>query len=642
MVIGLLALALPLAIACDRSLEPDSSEGDRAAVNAQELEADVEAPSPISDSPTVVAPSDSLASLPPDVSVSPFPTPTVRPTASPAQERPRPTTVEPTAQPSPDASTEDASGAAMSFTDVTADAGIDYAHVPLRRLFNFAWPGWIAGGAVAEDFDGDGWIDLFILRGAASPALLYMNQGDGTFANEAAPRGAALSTQWGMAAAAADFDNDGDIDIVVTNYMAPHLLLVNLGTGHFESIDTMLLAPSIFVTSPSWGDVDNDGLLELAIGEWAELDTVGQAPGEPLSALDFPYRLLWLYKNKGEGVLEPYQFRTAASDDTDVFAPRFADINGDRLADLTVVSDFNNSQLYLNVGNGKFKNVTATHGIGAEEHGMGSAIGDYDNDGDLDWFVSSILDDSGNMGDKGSVGNRLYRNKGDGSFEDATEGAGVVDGNWGWGASFGDLDNDGDLDLYHVNGWPPPEAEIAELFNDQPARLFQNLGDGTFEDVAASVGADDRGQGRGVILFDYDNDGDLDIFITNNQVLEHDGGSDLRRPGRPVLLRNDTGNGYHWLKVTLEGRPPFHRNGIGSRVYVTAGGRTQMRELHASSNFLTQEPGRIAHFGLGEASVVEEVRAEWVSGDATVMTDVAVDQAISVPGPTGTASPVGP
>ena len=148
--------------------------------------------------------------------------------------------------------------------------------------------------------------------------------------------------------------------------------------------------------------------------------------------------------------------------------------------------------------------------------------------------------------------------------------AGVRDGNWGWAASFGDLDNDGDLDLYHVNGW----GHISPKFRDQPARLFENRGDGTFADIGEAVGADNAGQGRGVILFDYDNDGDLDIFITNNQELSPDGRFLAREPGIPALLRNDTENGNHWLKVTLQGRYPLHHNGIGSRVYVSANGVT--------------------------------------------------------------------
>ena len=520
---------------------------------------------------------------------------------------------------------------AMRFTDVTAESGITYLHAPVKERYSMIEPGWTAGGAVAEDFNGDGWTDLFVLSGGAGSSYLYINQGDGTFVDEGAARGAAVSAEGGMAAGAADYDNDGDIDIVVANALAPHLLLINDGAGHFFVNDTMLTGPWEFVTSPSWGDVDNDGQLELILGEWNPLNKMRRGIREKIEdPVTFP--MLWMYRNAGDGRLEPYQFRTATFIESYILAPRFADLNGDRLADLPVVADFGGSQLYLNVGDGMFENVTATNGTGSDEQGMGSAIGDYDNDGDLDWFVTSIFDASGTPErDWGVTGNRLYRNNGDGGFEDATDEAGVRDGNWGWAASFGDLDNDGDLDLYHVLGWPSvQESTVPGKFNNQPSRLFENLGNGTFVDVAASAGADDRGQGRGVILFDYDNDGDLDIFITNNQHLTVNGSFEFHDPGAPALLRNDTDNGNHWLKVTLDGVPPLHRNGIGSRVYVTIGDQVQMRELHASTNFVAQEPGRVAHFGVGSATIIDEVRAEWVNGDTTVMTDVPVDQQISI------------
>ena len=168
-----------------------------------------------------------------------------------------------------------------------------------------------------------------------------------------------------------------------------------------------------------------------------------------------------------------------------------------------------------------------------------------------------------------------------------------------------------------------------------PSRLFMNLGDTTFAEVAACAGADDTGQGRGMLLFDYDNDGDLDIFIVNNRDMQMVG-DDF--PGTPVLLRNDTDNGNHYLKVTLDGTPPMHRHGIGSRVYVQNGSEQMMRELHASTNYLSQNPGRIAHFGLGASTTADEVRVEWVTGDATVLTAVTADQAISLPSPVATLS----
>ncbi len=547
---------------------------------------------------------------------------------------------------------------AMRFTDVTVQAGITYTHTTPDPLLDKPEPAEMIGGAVAEDFDGDGWVDLFVLRGGESPSLLYMNQRDGTFAEEAQPRGADLPTKVGAAAAAADYDNDGDIDIVVAGQTAPHFLLINSGAAQFTVDTTMLTEPETFATSPSWGDVNNDGMLELALGEWSPIraDAYLQTPSDlrEYRPQDPPPPIAWqqgeplirptpktgasglaplfMYRNIGKGRLELQEFRIVPDIDLWVFAPRFADFNGDGLADLAVVSDFGNSRLYLNAGDGTFGVAAGAEDMLTDENGMGSAIGDYDNDGDLDWFVSSIFDNSGPPNPThGVTGNRLYRNESGAGFTDVTGEAGVRQGSWGWSASFGDLDNDGDLDLFHVNGWIQDKREGDPTeFNDQPAVLFENLGNGGFDEVAEQAGAGNRGQGRGVILFDFDNDGDLDIFITNNHRYIVDGATPNRIPAGPALLRNDTPTENHWLKVTLEGTPPLHRDGIGSRVYVTSGGVTQMRELHASTNYVTQEPGRIAHFGLGAATVIDEVRAEWVNGETDILTNVPADQHISV------------
>jgi hypothetical protein len=156
----------------------------------------------------------------------------------------------------------------MRFTDVTQTAGITYQHVPQEPVLGRLEPADMTGGAVAEDFNGDGWVDLFVLRGGVAPSLLYINQRDGTFSDEAQARNADVPTVVGAAAGAADFDNDGDIDIVVVGQALPHYLLINDGSGHFTVDSTMITSPETFATSPSWGDVDNDGLLELVIGEW--------------------------------------------------------------------------------------------------------------------------------------------------------------------------------------------------------------------------------------------------------------------------------------------------------------------------------------------------------------------------------------
>ena len=536
------------------------------------------------------------------------------------------------------------------FTDVTARAGIFHTHAPPQLLMDKTEPHYMVGGAAAEDFDGDGWVDLFVLRGGEAPSVLYMNMRDGTFRDEAAARGADLPTRYGGGAAAADYDNDGDVDIAVSAMRPPHYLLINDGAGNFSADSATLTEPRMFATSPSWGDLDGDGALELALGAW-DPEAARAYYEATKSANDLPLALgdgaassganetspsLFVYRADERGVLAPYEFREKPATDVWVFAPRFADLNGDGATDLAVVSDYGNSRLYLNAGGGKMRLADGASGALTDENGMGSAIGDYDNDGDLDWFVSSIFGaDDPDRGVFGGTGNRLYRNDGgagaDGglTLSDASASAGVRNGSWGWGASFGDLDNDGDLDIYHVNGWIQPASEGDPLeFHDQPARLFQNLGNGKFIETAAQSGADDGGQGRGVILFDYDNDGDLDIFITNAYEYAADG--ETRNPAAPVLLRNDTDNANNWLKVTLNGAPPHHRHGIGARVYATAGGATMMREIHASTNYAAQEPGRIAHFGLGDVDAVDEIRVEWRNGETTIINDADANRHIEI------------
>ena len=222
----------------------------------------------------------------------------------------------------------------MRFTDVTVQAGLTYRHTVPEPLFGKVEPPEMIGGAVAEDFDGDGWVDLFVLRGGEAPSLLYMNQRDGTFTEEAKARGADLRTKLGAAAAAADYDNDGDIDIVVAKQRAPHLLLINGGTGRFTVDDTMLTEPQTFATSPSWGDVDNDGMLELVLGEWTPptaqaYDTSSNASNDRPPQVGPPkmgvkgLAPLFMYRNTGQGRLELYEFRIAPAVDLWVFAPRF-------------------------------------------------------------------------------------------------------------------------------------------------------------------------------------------------------------------------------------------------------------------------------------------------------------------------------
>jgi hypothetical protein len=493
----------------------------------------------------------------------------------------------------------------MDFTEVTSSAGINHVYVWPDTSNNLT-----VGGATAVDVNGDGWLDIYAVQGDGSGNFLYINDQNGGFTEEAAARGVELNGFKGTGASAADYDNDGDMDIVATIYYDGPRLLINDGTGNFTV--EALAFPNQRVFSSSWGDVDNDGYLELAVAQWMSRTETGPQG-------------LRVYKNNA-GTLSEYEFRTVAFSDEHTFAPRFADLNGDRLSDIHSISDYGESRLYMNVGGGMFDGSAGYGG----DNDMGHAIGDYDKDGDLDIFTTDIEPSGGNT----KSGNTLWNNNGQASFTNVSQTAGIANGGWAWAGSFGDLDLDADLDIYHVNGF----TGDGEIWKDDPHLLFMNNDDGTFTEVANCAGAGVAlgSQGRGMHLFDYDNDGDLDIFIVNNRyMITGQAGTEAA----PVLLRNDTPrNGRHWLKVTLDGTPPMHRDGIGSRVYVKTGSTNQMHEMHASTNFLSQDAGHIAHFGLDTVATADEVKAEWVTGDATVLTDVGSDQQISIPSPTATVS----
>lgn len=505
--------------------------------------------------------------------------------------------------------------APMNFTNVTPESGITFRHefVPFDEVQPQLAPhNLFTAGCVAEDFDGDGWIDLFLVQGNTNKSSeLYMNNGDMTFTEQGALRGADI-VGLGVGVAAADFDNDGDIDICVTNSRPPHVLLINEGSGFFRVDNTTLQLPAFRVTSPSWGDINNDGYLELLIGQWATQS-----------------RNLWVFLNVGGTSLQDYIFTDDIGVDRNVFSPRFADVNNDGWQDLLITSDFRSSQLYLNDKNAYFERVTASSGVAKDNNGMGSAVGDYDNDGDLDWFVTAILNEDF------PGGNRLYENLGQGVFNDATFSAGVNDGGWGWGAVFSDFDLDGDLDLFHVNGWV---MDITAHWNE-PARLFENLGNGVFSETAQSAGIGNTGVGRAALCADFDNDGDQDIFVGNNMEVEIvDGNITAFTPGLPALYRNDTITSNSWVKIELQGTPPHNSHGIGARVYLRDGPSTQMRELNASTGFMGHGPNRIAHFGLGGANVIPELSVAWTNGDRTLIENAQVNRVLRIKSPAASIS----
>ncbi len=495
--------------------------------------------------------------------------------------------------------------ATLQFREVSAATGVAVQHAyadspddPISL---------VGAGAAGGDVDGDGWFDLYVVGGDAVRQYFFRNRGDGTFVETAAELGIDLVRQRMAGAGFADLDGDGDLDLVVGTLNASGLAIFeNRGASFVELARRTAVFPAGIYLSPSFGDFDRDGDLDLFTTHWPGLKS---------------WNLDHLWRNLGGLRFEPATEATGLTihfepfDDgfSDFvswsFTGNFVDIDDDGWPDMLLVSDFLTSQVFRNRGDGSF--VETTTPVIDDENGMGAAIGDYDNDGDLDWFVSSIYDaDNTGEGQWGASGNRLYRNRGDGSFEDATDEAGVRDGSWGWGSCFADFDNDGHLDLFHVNGWG-----LGNWWMGKPARLFMSRGDGTFVESAEAAGIADRNEGRGVVCFDYDRDGDIDVFISNNS-------------GPTRLYENLDGNARPSLRLKLVGRPP-NTSGIGARVRLRAGDVERVDEVRAGSNYVSQDPAE-AHFGLGAARQADRIEIRWPSGRATVLTDVPGDQRLVV------------
>ncbi|MGF1465957.1 MAG: CRTAC1 family protein [Sandaracinaceae bacterium] len=529
----------------------------------------------------------------------------------------------------------DAGAPTLRFTEVAIEAGITAFQNrdpdTCRFGFRSCLAPHFAGGAAVGDVDGDGLFDLY-LTALDQPGTLYRNLGDGTFMDITPKVDLDRVSVPTNGAAFADFDRDGRLDLYVT-VIAPgdridrHLLYMQQPDGTFreESRRRGADLPSNHGrsgTSVAVGDYDRDGYVDLHVSEWLERDVAGP----PLT------RLLHNQGAEGPGVFDDVTRAAGVSSvdlacwdgatcDNTAFASAFTDLDADGWPDLLLVQDFEHSKLFWNDGDGTFTAAEGA-GVGTDINGMGSTVGDYDNDGDLDWFVSGIGDNGDLCGDEpcvtGDTGNRLYRYVGGRRFDDATDLADCRMGGWGWGTALFDHDNDGDLDLVLTNGFDVPTVDYDTLWNRDRMRFWDNAGDGRFRPAGRPRGLTDRQVGTGLVVFDYDDDGDQDILVVVNQ-------------GRPLLYRNDGGNARSWLRVELEGRSSTPR-GLGARVRLRAepGGPWQLRELGSVTHFQGQsEP--VAHFGLGASmKVVDTVEVRWPSGRVSVLHDVEADRRLRI------------
>jgi hypothetical protein len=516
----------------------------------------------------------------------------------------------------------------VTFTDVTSSAGIVYSLPdPLPPLGDN--PIAESGGAAAGDFDNDGWTDLFVTRYWDTP-FLYRNNHDGTFSDVTAsafsagiPGTNSSGASWG------DIDNDGDLDLAVsTVYNSPgNALYINDGSGQFTeqaaARGTNIGGASFGMMSTSFGDYDNDGYLDMYTSEWRGLSGY---TGDPTRA-----RLL---RNRGAAQPGYFDDVTAASGaamgplsgvpvyQSNSFTPRFVDFDRDGHTDIFVNSDNGSSRLFWNNGNGTFTDGTGPIDSSLGLSDMGLAIGDIDGNGLLDFFTTDVCHPSNCST---SSGNRLFRNFGNRTFLESSLASGVREAGWGWGTQMFDYDNDKDLDIVATNGYYT-SATVPPGFENDAIRLFRNNGQGgvltTFTNVASDVGMTDTSQGRGLLKFDYDRDGDLDVFIVNNFQA-------------PVLYRNDGGNqAGDWLQIETEGTIS-NADGVGAFITVTPDlafpNKKLVHEVTLSSSFLSQsEP--IAHFGLGANSgLIDLVRIEWpASGIVQELYNVTPNQRLLV------------
>ena len=284
------------------------------------------------------------------------------------------------------------------------------------------------------------------------------------------------------------------------------------------------------------------------------------------------------------------------------FTPTFARINDDLWPDIAIAGDFGTTRVAINNGDGTFSSL-GNPVLREAQFGMGSALGDIDNDGDLDWFVTSILGPGNEYFTP--HGNRLFLNdRSPALFVDATEQLSVADGSFGWGACFLDIENDGDLDIFHTNGYPGSFISEYDDFDTDASRAFVMNEAGTYSNKAGALGLASRNSGRGIVCADFDQDGDTDIL----ELTDASGNSATLWENRSAAA------GHSFLRVRLEGVPP-NTEAAGARIFVRVGDTEQMREIKIGSNYTSQNPTEQI-FGLDEADVIDEILVEWPALDA--------------------------
>jgi hypothetical protein len=530
--------------------------------------------------------------------------------------------------------------APVIFIDVTHTAGIDRFHHrsggPEKRTI-LETPG---SGVALLDYDNDGWLDIYLLNGSTFPALkgkeappramLLHNNHDGTFTDVTEKAGVA-NERWGFGVAVGDYDNDGWPDIYVSNF-GKNRLYHNNHDGTFTDVaEKAGVTLGGWSTGATWGDYDHDGFLDLFVPGYAKFDpehppvsgTGGLPPGfcnfRGIEVMCGPRGLPGegdhLFHNNGDGTFTDVSVKAGVSDPKGYygFASVFVDVDDDGWLDLAVANDSVPKYLYRNRHDGTFEDVSYISGFalndeGREQASMGIAVGDYNRDGKVDFYITNFSDDY----------NTLYRSDGDGNFSDVTGRAGIAAVTvpfLGWGTGFLDFDNDGLLDIFVANGHVYPGVDKQDWGTTWAQRplLFRNLDGTRFQEVppATNSGLAVVITARGAAFGDLFNDGHIDVVINNVD-------------STPTLLRNVVKNSNHWVSLKLVGGPKSPRDAIGAKAFVTAGGFRQRGDVFSGGSYASSSDQRL-HFGLSAATRVDKVEIHWPSGAKEQITVPAVD-----------------
>ena len=512
----------------------------------------------------------------------------------------------------------------VRFTDITRESGVSFHHVngasPDKHLVET-----MGSGGLFFDYDNDGWIDLFLVDGGsladarvASQAKhrLYRNRGNGTFEDVTATSGI-RHRDYGMGACAGDYDNDGWIDLYVTNF-GPNALYRNRGDGSFTDVTAFAqVGEPRWSASCAFADLDKDGDLDLFVVNYVDADrqktpycgNAKLAQRFYCHPLNYPSLPNTLYRNDGRGVF------TDVSAASGIGAHRgnglgvvVTDYDGDGWPDVFVANDSVANVLFRNTGKLRFVETALGAGVavatdGKARAGMGVDAGDYDGDGREDVVVTNLDFET----------HSLFRNVGDGLFEYTTRTSGLGFATLpfvGFGVAFLDADNDMQLDIAIANGHIMDNAPVYRSGTTYAQRnlFFRNAGSKRFVEIGRNAGDGFALEkvSRGLVAGDIDNDGDLDLVVTNN--------------GQSAdVLRNDS----------VRGNSLLVRAAIGARVRVTAGGQTQVRDVRAGSSYLGQNDLRV-HFGLGHAAMADRVEVTWPSERVEVLSTVAVNQIVTI------------